>query len=378
MWTARGFFSVFSPDQRISMASLRLPFRPSRTPVRIVFGGVAVALLMTAIGTGPAHAATSLSGGWRAQHTLAGSQCWPFTGGAQAPYAPNGTGTAWSKQSMSSNCLVWTSYGIGSNGLGTVISVGDQNFRARWTGGGSAPSQNSQAFSGSLNTYADIAANGTNWAAVGNIGRIRYSANDGVSFSAASTPGGVPALEFVSQHHGTWITGGGNARLLWRSTDNGRRWSDVSVSPAIQSTMIFQGATYDSASATWIAVGSYGEIWKSTNDGATWSIAYHLVSNDFFTDVDASTDGTIIASTASWGRMGKSTNGGASWTFFNIGGIALPAWNAIKAGPTGEWIVAGLANRVYFSLDNGVNWAPASGLPSTRTWNDLTHASVAD
>lgn len=360
--------------------------RPSRlTRSRAVLAGVVLALAVPALLTsGSAGAASAVSSGWRAQHTLAGSQCAPFTNGAQAPYRPtNGTATSWSKLGMKSNCLVWTAYGIGSNGLGTVIAVGDQNFRARWTSGGTSATHNSQPFSGSLNTYNDVAANGTNWVAVGNIGRIRYSADDGVSWSSASTPGGVPALSFVAQHHGTWIAGGGTAKLLWRSTDNGRTWSNVSVpgsGHAFGDLVTFTGATYDVVSGKWFASGWYGEIWTSSNDGQSWTLSWDNASDDFWTDIDAAADGTVIASSAGWGKIARTTNGGTGWTPFNIGpGLLKDAsFNGIKAGPDGEWMAVGLANRVYYSLDKGVTWTPSSGLPSLRTWNDVTHVSVAD
>ncbi len=335
----------------------------------------AVSLLLS---VAPAQAATSLSPGWLAQHTLAGSQCWILTNGAQAPYAPNATASSWSKKPMASNCLVWTAYGIGSNGLGTVLSVGDQNMRGRWTNYGNSAAQNSQAFTGSLNTYNDVAADGTTWVAVGNMGRIQRSTNDGVDFAAASTPNNVAALGFVEQHHHTWITGGGSTHLLWRSTNGGASWTDVSPpsrnNDDVQTT--FQGATYDAVHGRWLAVGSMGEIWQSVDDGASWTLNFDSDANEWFSDVDAGPTGTVLVATAGWGRYYRSTDA-TSWFGSNFDVANLPAFRAVKAGPSGEWIIGGLNNRMYYSLNDGVTWVGATGLPSTRTWEDITYAYAA-
>lgn len=365
--------STTSPEHGRSRSRVRRVGRPAALAAALL---VSVSVLFASHGAG---AASSLSSGWLAQHTLAGSQCWILTSGAQAPYSPNGTASSWSKKSMKENCLVWTAYGIGSNGQGTVISVGDQNMRGRWTNYGNTAAQNSQAFRGSLNTYNDVAANGTTWVAVGNIGRIQRSNDDGVTFSsAASTPGGVPALSFVAQHHGTWIVGGGSSQLLWRSTDGGSSWSNVSP-PAVPNgaPTEFQSAVYNPVYGRWFAAGSQGQIWQSSNDGASWTLNVDATDDSWINRIDVGPTGTMIAVTAGFGISARSTDGGATWNWTNIDGPSLPAFRTVKAGPAGEWIAAGLANRVYYSLDDGVTWNKATGLPSLRTWEDLTYAYVA-
>lgn len=264
-------------------------------------------------------------------------------------------------------------YGIGSNGSGTIIAVGDQNFRVRWTGCGSSMTNDSQPFGGSLNTYNDIAANGTNWVAVGNIGRIQRSGDDGVTFAApTSQPSGSPALQFVAHHNGTWIAGGGTIGLLWRSTDNGANWS--SVGPASTSA-IFNDVTYSTAQARWLASGTLGEIWESTDDGLSWSLNVDTGA-DSWAGIDAN-GSTVIAVAAGLGRLARSTDGGLTWSTSAIGG-GTPAFTSVKAGPDAEWMAVGLANEVWWSDDDGATWSAASGLPSLRTWQDVTHCSIAD
>jgi len=358
------------------------PRQSRREAIRTIAGagGIgAVAWSAPAILSSDAAAAQTvpqpdLTGSWFAQHTLAGSQCPPFTNGAQAPFTPNATATSWSRLAIAGNCLVWTAFGIGSNGTGTVIAVGDQNFRARWTGCGASATDNGQPFSGSLNTYNDIAANGANWVAVGNQGRIRRSSDDGVNFgNTSSQPGGAPALTFISHDHATWIAGGGTIGLVWRSTDNGANWANVSVSPT---SSILQGATYSPISNDWFVCGTVGEIWRSIDDGLTWSL-HHDSGADSWTEIDANDSGTVIACAAGLGRLSRSINGGATFSEFTIGG-GTPAFNAIKAGLDVQWMAVGLANQIWYSLDDGATWTAASGLPSLRTWNDVTQCDVAD
>lgn len=313
-----------------------------------------------------------LTAGWLAQHTLAGS-CSGITFAYQ-PYTPNGTATSWSALPRScGSLLVRTLYGIGSNGSGTTIAVGDQNFRVRWTGCGASMANDSQAFSGSLNTYNDIAASGTTWVAVGNSGRIRRSTDDGVTFGGTtSQPAGVPALTFVAHDHGTWIAGGGTIGLVWRSTDGGATWASVSIGTT---SAIFADATFTSGTGRWLVCGTLGEIWSSTDDGLTWALAFDSGA-DSWTGIDA--DGSVVvACAAGLGRLARSTDGGLSFTTSTLGG-GTPAFNDIKAGPDQEWMAVGLANQVWWSDDGGATWSAASGLPSLRTWNAVTHCDVAD
>lgn len=314
-----------------------------------------------------------LTAGWIAQHTIAGS-CVGITANYQ-PFTPNGTASSWSALPRScGSLLVRTMYGVGSNGLGTVIAVGDQNFRVRWTGSGSTMSHDGQPFGGTLNTYNDISAGGTTWVAVGNIGRIRRSTDDGVAFAApTSQPAGSPALTFVSHDHGTWICGGGTIGLLWRSTDGGDSWTDVSIGGS--TSAIFQDATYVAATSTWLACGTLGEIWSSVDDGLTWTLQ-HDSGADSWTGIDSS-GSVVVACAAGLGRLTRSTDGGGSFTESTIGG-GTPAFNDIKAGPDQEWMAVGLANEIWWSDDGGGTWSSASGLPSLRTWQSVTHASVAD
>ncbi|MCB1250218.1 MAG: hypothetical protein R2699_13715 [Acidimicrobiales bacterium] len=313
-----------------------------------------------------------LQPGWLAQHTLAGS-CSGITANYQ-PYTPNSTATSWSTLPRScGSLLVRTMYGIGSNGSGTVIAVGDQNFRVRWTGSGATMANDSQAFGGSLNTYNDISASGTTWVAVGNSGRIRRSTDDGVTFSSPSSqPGGAPALTFIRHAHGTWLCGGGTIGLLWRSTDGGATWTSVSIGGT---SAIWQDVCYVRSTSTWLVCGTLGEIWASVDDGLTWTLR-HDSGADSWTGIDAN-HGIVVACAAGLGRLVRSTDGGATFSVTTIGG-GSPAFNDIKAGPDDEWMVVGLANEIWWSDDNAGTWTAASGLPSLRTWNAVTHAASAD
>ena len=313
-----------------------------------------------------------LTAGWAAQHSIAGS-CSGITASYQ-PYTPNSSATSWSPLPRScGSLLVRTLYGLGSNGTGTIIAVGDQSFRVRWTSSGGTMSQDSQGLPGSFGVYRDIAASGTAWVAVGDSGAIARSTDDGVTFSGTtSQPAGAPGLSFVATSgSGTWLAGGGTIGLLWRSTDGGATWSDVSIG---STSAIFQGATYVASASRWLAAGTLGEIWQSDDDGVTWALNIDTGS-DSWAGI-AARGSTVVAVAAGLGRIARSTNAAGSWTTTTIGG-GTPAFTNVAAGPDQEWMAVGLANQVLWSDDDGASWSAASGLPSLRTWEDVVHADVA-
>ena len=168
------------------------------------------------------------------------------------------------------------------------------------------------------------------------------------------------------------MCGGGTIGLLWRSTDGGATWTSVSIGGT---SAIWQDVCYVRSTSTWLVCGTLGEIWASVDDGLTWTLR-HDSGADSWTGIDAN-HGIVVACAAGLGRLVRSTDSGATFSVTTIGG-GTPAFNDIKAGPDDEWMVVGLANEIWWSDDNAGTWTAASGLPSLRTWNAVTHAASAD
>jgi uncharacterized protein (TIGR03437 family) len=120
-----------------------------------------------------------------------------------------------------------------------------------------------------------------------------------------------------------------------------------------------------------VFAGTQGGIFRSTNDGASWTPASNGLTGQFVTALAANgttlfagTVGTsyVIAS----GGVFRSTDNGATWTPANNG---LGSLEIQSLGVNGTTLFAGTPNGVYRSTDNGANWTAANnGLGTNRAF----------
>ena len=172
-------------------------------------------------------------------------------------------------------------------------------------------------------------------------------------------------------------TGGGSGPILfagtydgvYRSTDDGTSWSEASSgisNPFITSLAISQGS-----SETLLAGTSGGGIFRSTNYGASWMPANGGLSNTTVmtlafvgTDAFAGTYGAGVA---------RSTNDGASWGSAAGGMIYAQVWAICAAsnGAGGTNLFAGTSGSgVYMSTNNGTAWTPVrNGMTNLNVWS---------
>lgn len=172
----------------------------------------------------------------------------------------------------------------------------------------------------------------------------------------------------------------GGAGNLYRSTDGGATWSIVtSVARSV----------YDIAwSPTGIAyIGTLDGVWKSTNAGASFtSLALGIGANDqvFEVTIDPNNEQTIWAGVAdALGAQTKnvlvSTNGGTTWTnktpplgaAQNCRGIAVKPGdsNTVYAAFGGSFG----GGQVWVTTNGGTSWTNRSaGLPA-NPMNDIVH-----
>lgn len=162
--------------------------------------------------------------------------------------------------------------------------------------------------------------------------------------------GDVRSMAFT--HSGIMIAGtyGGG---VWRSTNDGQSWS-------ISNTGI--GNYYISALATapdgnvFAVVGSGLE--KSSNEGVSWEFV--LVSSSEFHCLAISgagqSSGTIFA--GSTNGVTRSTDNGGTWSSFQMFNVA--PIRALAVGPTGIVYAATTSQGIYTSTDNGISWEQTS------------------
>ena len=354
-------------------------------------------------------------GAFLAQQTIAGSDCAAILGlpNLEAPYQLSGlpaTGTAitpsllsMSKVTMKGcgsifnwvNAQVWTAYGIGSNGQGTVVVVGDQNRFARFTGCvGASPTltQTTEGWTGGgASIYYDVAGVGTHWVAVGNFGSVRVSNDDGKTWHTAANPpgGGVPLSEVASDGAGHWMAAAsyGGIGTLYYSGDNGENWTTVS---GISGASIVRSVAFDATTHQWLAAGSFGQVWASTSTtvnstagstAASWSSVAFLKNSgpagDDLISITVSPTGLIFVAAGGFGQVYVSNGTSPTGGFKNTASLSwLVVPQRVRTGPSNQVMVVGLANALYVSNDNGTNWTPVTnGVPSLRTWPDVANCA---
>ena len=153
-------------------------------------------------------------------------------------------------------------------------------------------------------------------------------------------------------------TGGG----VFRSSDDGTTWMDVSIASskygvealAVSGSNLFAGTD----SGVFVSEDN-GLSWKPVNNGLTNDTVYALLAS-----------GTNLFAGTWGGGVFRSTDNGTSWTTINNG---LTQTNVISLAMYGTTLLAGAGNNdgsggVFLSTDNGTTWNDTY-LPSTSVYS---------
>ncbi len=189
------------------------------------------------------------------------------------------------------------------------------------------------------------------------------------------------------------LIAGGVSGGIWRSTDRGATWrqvseNDVSVTSIVQDTRA--GETHNWYASTGELRESFSNngqftgplfgngLYKSTDGGNSWS-RIQTAGSPAFVDTEfdrvgriviSPTTGTIVMASSSDGLF-RSTDGGA--TFIHAHGTSEQhPWSDVVAGASGVFIgvlsgpSGASTNGLYRSVDDGASWQPLSGADPLR------------
>ena len=121
----------------------------------------------------------------------------------------------------------------------------------------------------STTTWNDIEANQNKFIAVSSSGVVNTS-NDGATWSDISGSVGSDTFTGVAAIGTTWIIVS-DTGIIYRSTDNGSSWTNSQVEPYDGSTPIFKYVA--AGNGLFITSNQYGQTWESVDDGVTWQLA---------------------------------------------------------------------------------------------------------
>lgn len=209
----------------------------------------------------------------------------------------------------------------------------------------------SQWFQTSLKTgYANAMMNYGNSIFAGMGNGIYLTTNEGVNWTMVFN---ISARSFTSS--GTNIFAGTQISGVYLSTNEGQNWTQVNNgltanyvrALAVYGTNIFAGTTT-------------AGVFLSTNNGSSWTPVNNGLTNLYVFALFVH-DSSIFAGTDNGGAVFKSTNDGASWTISGLLGDFTYAFTS-----TGTNIFAGTdLHGCYITTNNGTSWSLVSnGLPS--------------
>ncbi len=190
-------------------------------------------------------------------------------------------------------------------------------------------------------------------------GYTYLSTDDGTNWSFVHSLDGSEAWCFYCSGD-TVIEGASNR--IFRSTDFGNSFTQIPVSFDFSFVNFY---TIVSSGTDLLAGTSYDGVYKSTDNGVTWSPAKTGMGPKD-TRAIVSSCSTVVAG-ANYAGVYRSTNNGSSW---NRSMAGFPAGSTV-AGlyASGSTVLAGTYDGVYRSVDNGLNWNKLYGNNDTINYS---------
>jgi photosystem II stability/assembly factor-like uncharacterized protein len=174
--------------------------------------------------------------------------------------------------------------------------------------------------------------------------------------------GGTTITSFAESSTSLFV---GSGLSVFRSTDNGASWSATGgvAAPGIRALM---GVGSVAFCAT-LVDASAGGVFRSTDDGTNWLQVYNPPGGfdaPAVLALAASTNNATLFAGAAVGPAGtivaRSTDNGANWTTAATGLPQFSAINALQSSAGNIFAAVGVNRGIYKSTNDGTNWALAS------------------
>lgn len=204
---------------------------------------------------------------------------------------------------------------------------------------------------------------GINYVAVGDAGKIAYSANTGFTWQQSSSPLQQSNLYAAHYASGIYVVGGSAGKIA-TSTDKINwtlRSSGFGASPVL-------GITYFSSQNIWIAVGGSGKL-ATSPDAQTWTLRSSSFGVSYINTIYAVSSFVVAAGYD--GKLATSTNG-TSWTQ-RTSSFIFDTIHDISSVNT-DYVAVGNLGKVATSAD-GLSWAQV--FPGTSFGNSGIRAVSA-
>jgi ligand-binding sensor domain-containing protein len=178
-------------------------------------------------------------------------------------------------------------------------------------------------------------------------GKVARSTDNGVSWSPLTVDIVNKSINsFLITKNGTILTSIESPGIL-RSTDKGDNWTYISNNS-------IQFYSLASTSAGQIFAGSYGNVYKSINDGVSWNLTSSILTQTSISSMAIDIRGNIFAGTDGNG-IWCSTDNGANWHSSNSG---LPDIHVrmLATDKQGHVFAGTYTYGNFCSVDQGKSW----------------------
>lgn len=169
----------------------------------------------------------------------------------------------------------------------------------------------------------------------------------GINWSYIDFVGNHAVIDITSTSDGTNIFIAVWAAGIYRSTDHGTTWTDISNN--LGTHMFSSLAVYNDEGTTNLFVGAppYG-VFRTTNYGTNWVLVNNGLTNLYVNDLTfyPETSGNLFAGTAGSGVF-MSTDNGTNWSPVNdgLGSMSVNSLTVCPDGTGGMYLLAGTTNN---------------------------------
>lgn len=225
-------------------------------------------------------------------------------------------------------------------------------------------------------------------------GPIAYSTNSGASWTVSNAPNGnwisidmslTGSTMYAVQYLGN----------MFRSTDSGATWSQVSTGAVNSSGREYESVTVSADGLRIAAAVKDGEVQVSSDGGTTWTAA-RLAGTpvggaplmDAFRSIDSSADGMFVVAATQNNHVYVSTDGGATFAPQAVtvaGAAVLDGWYRVKVSADGntvalagnyQYTTSSSTTGIYVSRNRGATWT--QGEAGTSAYSSIAMSANGD
>ncbi|SFP39528.1 hypothetical protein SAMN05216229_102122 [Geopseudomonas sagittaria] len=187
--------------------------------------------------------------------------------------------------------------------------------------------------------------------------------SDGASWGGNLYPAGAAAMDVVrvaNDGTNTFMAVEYKGGEIFRSTDDGATWALLTGFGANDWAYSIAG----DGTGVWIVTGDAG-FYRTTDNGNTWAFTANPVSAKPALCIDTDRAGVWMAG-GSGGTMYRSADNGVTWGTVTSG-FSLTKITDIATDMAGNWVATGWAGKMSRSVNNGASWSLVmypSGVPN--------------